>query len=478
MRKHLFIFLLLISLHTFSQVTTWQGPIGFSSEKYYQVKVNGISVPVYDTSIGSYCVFDFTGIANVEVSTMFDVRWVDIRPLKSAIMPKYTNDTTFTFKMSKPENLSVELNGRIREQPLFIFAGRPETDKPSKNDKNVIWFEGGKLYKDVKLELQDNQTVYIEGGAVVQGYIFAQGKKNIKIAGRGILDGSFNQTTEGNKNRFIALKDCENISINDIILHNGTTWQTALTHCNNAKITGLKIVSEGNSDDGMDIVRCSNVVIEGAFIHTKDDCIAIKSCGIYPAEVPTDNILVKNCVIWSSTWGNALEIGFELWSNEVKNIRFENIDIIHNERDGAAMSIHNAGPAHVYNVSYDNIRIEDDVCKLFDIAIFFSRYGIDGSKDENFNEINYLHGTWDNVQKIPKGKEEYHKQFRGTISDIVFKNIQIIGGLLPFSVSYGFDKEKNVSNIQIENLMYMGKKLTDIKSAKISQKNTVGLTIK
>jgi len=39
-------------------------------------------------------------------------------------------------------------------------------------------------------------------------------------------------------------------------------------------------------------------------------------------------------------------MGFELYSNEVKNTRFENIDIIHVEYV-ATMSIHNAGQAHV-----------------------------------------------------------------------------------------------------------------------------------
>ncbi len=74
--------------------------------------------------------------------------------------------------------------------------------------------------------------------------------------------------------------------------------------------------------------------------------IAIKSQGKYPSENPTDNILVKNCVFWNSILGNSIEMGFELYSNEVKNTRFENIDIIHVEYV-ATMSIHNAGQAHV-----------------------------------------------------------------------------------------------------------------------------------
>ncbi|NJK87161.1 MAG: hypothetical protein HC906_15465 [Bacteroidales bacterium] len=370
MKKSLFVYLIIFTVYASAQVTTWQGPEGFASDKYYTVTVNGVKIPVYDTPIASYAIFDFSGAVTVEVNTMYDVRWVDIRPLKSSIKPEYTGDHSFRFKMSNPENLSVELNGRIRQQPLFIFSGSPEIVRPPESDKNVVFFKSGQLYKDVKLELQDDQTVYIEGGAVVQGYIFAEGKKNIKICGRGILDGSFNRTTEGNKNRFINLRDCENIEISDIVLHNGTTWQTALFHCNNAQINGIRIVSESGGDDGMDIFRCTNIVVDGVFAHTKDDCIAIKSGGTYPADHPTDNIVVKNCVFWNSIWGNAVEIGFELYSNEVKNIRFENIDIIHVE-DGAAMSIHNAGQAHVYNIVFEDIRVEDARQKLLMLPSFF-----------------------------------------------------------------------------------------------------------
>lgn len=477
MRRFIFVLFVLNAINVTGQVTTWQAPEGFASNNYYSVKVNGVQVPVFDTPIASYAIFDFEGEVNVEVNTMYDVRWVDVRPLRWNLKPIYTGDNSFTFNMKEPAHLSLELNGRIRQQPLFLFAGKPETNRPSKSDPNVIWFDGGKLYTDVKLELQDNQTVYIEGGAVVQGYIYATGKKNIKIGGRGILDGSYNRTTDGNNNRFIHLESCENIHIRDITLHNGTTWQTALFHCNKAIIDGIRIVSESGGDDGMDIFRCTNVLVDNVFAHTKDDCIAIKSGGKYPADHSTDNILVRNCVFWNSIWGNAIEIGFELYSNEVKNIRFENIDIIHVE-DGAAMSIHNAGQAHVHNVVFENIRVEDCRQKLFDVAIFFSQWGPDGIRDPEFIKNSYLHGAWDGVQKPPAGKEAYHSQFRGKVSDIVFKDIQVVGGLLPFSVFHGFDSVKNVSGVKIENLTYMGKRLTDLESAKIRQQNTENLIIR
>jgi polygalacturonase len=48
-------------------------------------------------------------------------------------------------------------------------------------------------------------------------------------------------------------------------------------------------------------------VVDGVFAHTKDDYVAIKSGGDYPADQPTDNIRIQNCVFWNSIWGNAIE---------------------------------------------------------------------------------------------------------------------------------------------------------------------------
>lgn len=470
----LFIFITMIVSGAFSQVVTWDGPEGFVSNKFYTVTVNGVNVPVYDTPIASYAVFDFTGSVDVKVQTSFDVRWVDVRPLKLNIQPQYIDDNTFSIQLSKPVDLSLELNGRIRKQPLFLFSNAPEKDIPSRTDPNVIWFEKGKLYSDVSLELKDNQTVYIEGGAVVQGHLVSKGTKNITIKGRGILDGSFNK--EKTRNKFLHFEDCENVKVEDVILHNGTTWQLAFFHSTNIVVKNARIVSESGGDDGIDIFRCRDVIVDGVFAHTKDDCIAIKSGGKYPKDHPTDNIVIKNCTFWNSIWGNAIEIGFELYSDEVKNIRFENIDILHVE-DGAAISIHNAGQAHVYNIVFENIRIEDARQKLFDVAIFFSQWGPDGIRDDDFIKKNYLHGAWDGVQKIPQGKEEHHRQFRGKISKVVFQDIQVVGGLLPFSVFQGFDEEHNVSDITIRNLTYLGKKLTTEAAAKIRKQNTVNLKI-
>jgi hypothetical protein len=441
------------------RVITWQPPEGEASHRYYRVTVNGVPVPVYDTAIASWAMFDFEGTVTVRVETMFDVRWVDVRPRAAGITPEYVGDHVFTVTLDRPQNLSLELNGRIRQQPLFLFSNAPETERPDRSDPNVLWFEGGRLYDDVQQEIKSGQTVYLEGGAVVRGLLFGEEVQNVKVMGRGILDGRKTWEMAQGRRHFVDFRDSRGITLQDIVLQNATTWQITLFNCEQATIRNVRIVSEHGGDDGIDIFRSRNVLVEGVFAHTKDDCIAIKSGGEYPADLPTDNILVRDCVFWNSIWGNAIEIGFELYSNEVKNIRFENIDIIHVE-DGAAMSIHNAGPAHVHHVVFENIRLEDVRQKLFDVAIFFSQWGPDGIRDQEFITSHYLHGAWDGVQKIPEGREAYHERFRGTISDVVFRNIHVVDGGLPFSVFHGFDEQRDIARVLVENLTFHGRRLT------------------
>ena len=183
-------------------------------------------------------------------------------------------------------------------------------------------------------------------------------------------------------------------------------------------------------------------------------------------------------MFWNSIWGNAIEIGFELYSDEVKNIRFENCDIIHVE-DGATISIHNADRAKVSDVVFENIRVVDSRQKLFDVAIFYSKWSSDGIRDEEYERKNYVFGAWDGVLVPPVEKTDpKHLERRGSVENILFKDIQVVGGLLPFSVFCGYDDLHGIEGVTIENLTYMGKRITTLREAKVSQKYTRDITIK
>ena len=257
---------------------------------------------------------------------------------------------------------------------------------------------------------------------------------------------------------------------------NSKTWDVVPTLCNSVNINNIKIVSDNNSDDGIDIVSTKNIRITNSFIRTKDDCIAIKEpakphslteqmvqvnllrdnrlmireiADFIPGPFfPVDSVTVKNCVFWNAAWGNALEIGFEL-SGDVSNVSFIDNDIIHVE-GGAAFSIHNARRGVVSNILIDNLRVENADQKLFDLAIFRSVYSEDGTRDNKEASRLYLNGIWDNVLKVADDEKESHGKFRGHIKDIILKNISVVDGPFPFSVFSGSDKTHLVENVTIE----------------------------
>lgn len=501
-------------------------PVSFTPAVDFSVQIDGENAMVYASPIpANFCSFVMTRTVEVAIKSLTrDIKWVDVRPLSAGIKPVFQNsDSTIRFTIKRTGQYSIELNGGIKI-PLYLFANNAEANKPDKTDKNVLYFESGKIYYPGTINMKDNQQVYIEAGAIVVGNIKARNANHIQIRGQGILDGSYSrqymdslatinlpgsfapeQGTRGGTNGLLLFNECNDITIEGITLYNSKTWDVVPTLCNRVRIDNVKIVSDNGGDDGIDIVSTKNVTITNCFIHTKDDCIAVKSHGRPQPPVsqtsPTqstssqprppqqsfgqltqgpfydvDTVLVKNCVFWNAAWGNALEIGFEL-SGDVKNVSFIDNDIIHTE-GGAAFSIHNARRGIVSNIVVDNLRVEGTDQKLFDLAIFRSIYSEDGLRDQAEIKKLYVHGIWDNVLAVPESDKESRMKFRGQIKNIILKNVSVVDGPFPFSVFYGSDKDHVVQNVVIENLKIHGKKINKISEAKFYQENAKGVIIK
>ena len=490
-KKISFIFLIICQVVS-AEIRTYDYSSEVKASQVYSLKVDGQPVMVIDNPIpSSYAAFELQqGPVAIEIECQQDVKWVDVRPLTAGIKPQI-KDGKISFLIPSPGNFSIEINGKL-SHPLFIFAD-PKEVKPAKNDPNVIYFEAGKIHKAGVIRPKSNQHVFIEGGAVVLGAIAATGVENVKVSGHGILDGSFNNTSapkqttnmlsleggyvlERGYQRFVEFIDSKNLTIEGLILNNSTTWQVVPINCENVTITGLKLVSDNASDDGIDVVRSRKVKITDCFIRVKDDCIAVKAHLNYPESVIVDDVLVEKCVFWNAAWGNGIEIGFELLCSEVKNIIFRDIDVIHVE-SGAVFSIHNSDKAMVKNVLFDNIRVEDAAQKLVDLAIFRSRYCTDGSRDDEYITKNYLHGAWDGVLKVPPADKEYHAQFRGRIENIRFNNIYI-EGRLPYSLMVGYDENHMVKDVIFSNIYLYGQKINSIDKLKIYQEYSSGVVLK
>jgi len=463
---------LLLSVFVHAQVVIHPPLPGFERAGDFRVYVNGKESFVANAEPFAFTMFDFDGKAEIVIETRNDVKWVDLRPLGDKI-PVNWSDHRISFTIDKPSQLSLELNGE-NNRPLYIIGNPLEDNIPNFNAPNVMVFEAGKIYEIKDYKIDDDQILYLEAGSVIEGMVHLDQVKNVRILGRGIIDGSMND--EWDLPRLLKMDFCEDILVEGVTFFNSLRWTVHPSNCKNVVIDNIKILNWDTGSDGVDINSSQNVTVKNSFLRCNDDCVVLKSYTTpkYPDEkiiaANVDNILVENCVLWNMAWGNALEIGFELRSEEVKNVIFRDCDIINVER-GAALSIHNGDWAHVHDVLYENIRIENAQHKLFDVAIFLSQYSYDRPANEEVRRQQYKHGAWDGVQIEVEGKEEFHKQFRGRISNITYRDISIMDGPVPFSLFVGYDDDYEVENVKIENFSFYGRKVRNIHEGKIFIRN-------
>ncbi|PWG68082.1 hypothetical protein DF186_25840, partial [Enterococcus hirae] len=74
---------------------------------------------------------------------------------------------------------------------------------------------GPGIHRPGYIELTDDETVYIAAGAIVYGGIRAKNVSNIKVLGRGILDGNYEHR------RMVLIEDSRNILFEGITIRNG-----------------------------------------------------------------------------------------------------------------------------------------------------------------------------------------------------------------------------------------------------------------
>ncbi|MBN1409364.1 MAG: hypothetical protein JW969_00870 [Spirochaetales bacterium] len=197
-------------------------------------------------------------------------------------------------------------------------------------------------------------------------------------------------------------------------------------------ISSIKIISSRENADGIDICSSNIVQIDNCFIRSWDDGIVIKG---YDG-INTENVTATDCILWTDL-AQSLEIGFETRCPRIRNIQFRNITILHNFHK-PVMSIHIGDTALVENVIYENIIVEDSQMGLGD-------------------GWNYLIDLW-------IGRAEWtENRVDGSIRNIRYKNIDVLGGKKPGIRIFGLGKGNRVEDITIDNLTILGEKIQSLK---------------
>jgi hypothetical protein len=404
----------------------------------YAITLNGRPCYVYPSQTADIVAFGIKGEIRVTITPKEPVTSVKIRPESAGITP-VLNGNVITFTLSNPQYISVETD-RNTSRPLLLFADAPETNAPDPSDPGVLYFEAGKIHEAGRIDVTSQKRVYIAPGAIVYGSLRADGNNNLRITGRGILSGErFAKQTS----RMVELNRLQNARVEGITIVDAHHWTVALLVCDRVDIEDVKIVNDAATDDGIDITGSKNVHVNRCFIRTSDDCVAIKA-GINNYYIVLDSgrdvtdVSVKNSIFWNVNPGsNVFEIGYELNADTVKNILYENNDIIHLPgklySEKGAFAIHNSGRAVVDNIMYKNIRIEDASVYLMDFEVLHS--------------VDYT---------PPPPPDVVH----GYIGTVQMENISVTATGTLRSMMRSYSETANVRQVRIKNLTINNQKIT------------------
>ena len=352
--------------------------------EWQELKAYRVKVDMHDVRLASMAFFDFEGKAEVEITfpRFYTVYRVDIRPLSQGVRPVIESKRV-TFTLDRPANLSIEIN-RDRFHNLHLFAGAIE-EAPDKNGENVLVARGGlsdglsreleqmppgrTVYVEAGIHyigecvwrLPSHTNLYLEGGAVLIGGLALEHGEDLRIYGRGILYlADFHRFTGING---IRLNHSRHISIENVMFINPPHYTVSLGDCEDVTIRNIKSFSCEGWSDGIDMMSCRDVNVEGGFLRTSDDCVAIYGSR-WDNYGDSRNVTVRDLTVWADV-AHPLMIGthgdHRHGGDTIQDITFENIDILehHEFQPGylGALAINVGDMNLARNIAFKNIRI-------------------------------------------------------------------------------------------------------------------------
>lgn len=258
-------------------------------------------------------------------------------------------------------------------------------DAAAKTPGSTVFVPPG-LYLIGNLLVRDRTSLYLAGGAVLRftgnpsdyktlytksdlgpGTWWIQtevGSTNIKIYGRGTIDGNGHATRQ---NKFMSSAlvpvGTKNFVCDGILVRDSSFWAVIPTQTEDVTITNIKILDrfDVTQDDGIDVVESTNVTVRRAIAIANDDSFSAKTWQYnvgttvpYPYQpLPLSNVLFDDCFAWTFCYG--WKIGEGVWQHQ-DGVTFQNSV---GYRVGAGLGIHHKyGSNSASHISYRNMDIE------------------------------------------------------------------------------------------------------------------------
>ncbi len=354
---------------------------------------------------------------------------------------------------------------------MFIYLDDPEICRSAENlvteqiQKQLDAIQsagGGELripagrYLCASLSLPSNLVLSLEAGAEIvaseniedyyhittqsmaelsyRALLYAKGKSNIKICGKGLIEGQdskwFSQHADDagyrmpkvERPRMLVLEGCDNVTLNDFTIQRSPMWTIHLVCCSNVAIDNVKVNNHLYlpNTDSIDIDSCQYVRIANCFLSAADDGVCIKTTRKKVQGCQdTKHVTVTNCVIRSR--GAAIKVGTETFGN-VESVLVSNISIFDSNR---AIALVSRDGGNLRQMMFSNIIFESRLCvphhwgKAEPIGISV-RYRDPAIRPGNIENI-----TFSNISGECHGAISLYSEIEHAVSGIEFNGITL-----------------------------------------------------
>lgn len=404
----------------------------------YQMQANGRAVAVYrartldapfadkEWNYGgpySFANFDMAGPVELRVSSTKSLKDTVLRPAHPDVALRVLDEHTLSLTMPFPRKLSLEPDGR--SGPLLLFANPVETTPPKADNPNVLYYGPG-VHRAGRVDVRSGQTLYLAAGAVVKGAVAAEGN-DIRILGRGILDGSDYEWRKGPYNVTLGIHGT-NVLVEGITIRGSPHWTIVPRHSRHVTVRNVKLCgSRVQNDDGINPCNSQEVRIIDCFIRSDDDCVAMKGLDFSGMNNNVENITVEDSILWCDR-ARIFLLGHESRAEYMRHITLRNLDIIHFTM--TPFLFEPGEEMRLEDVTVDNVRLHGEGQREF-------------------------------IRLKPVVNQYMRNKVPGHVRNVTFRNVTLTGAPGEYLVQLeGVDPEHRVETVRFENVAVSGKPLT------------------
>ncbi|CAN7188289.1 discoidin domain-containing protein [Paenibacillus sp. LjRoot56] len=477
-------------------ITTYGMPSIYSASTTYSLKADSNVIPVVGYT-GNYDYAHFSmsgGPVTIEVTALgqSSITSYNISPKKLNLSGTISGNK-LTFTLANDEYVIVKVNS---SKELIIAADPAETNKPASsgtgiynvksttynadstgttlatsaiqsaiNDANaytggqgIVYVPAG-VYKVGNLQLKSDVALYLEGGAVlrftgnpsdytanwhknsqnrdVTWWIYTQnGSSNIKIYGRGTLDGN-GQTAAANNigNNIVVPINVSNFTLDGLIIRDSASWAITPVRSNDLTFQNFKVFNRfdaAGENDGIDVMESQNVMVQHAIGIGLDDPFTTKTWDQatdisinWPGTPQTlSNVTFDDVISWTYCYGLKVGQGVRQMQD---GITFKN-SVVYDAAVGIGIH-HKYGTAEAKNITFDNIDIE--------------RLSYSNDSDNKRTWLAFI---------IQNGAGEGG----GTVSTVSVKNITVRDQGANLGMLKGLDSSHMINGVTLENIYMPG----------------------